>query len=120
MSENLTTLKWFKSSHSGGTDGNSCVEVAPTPRLVHIRDSKHATGPQLALAHASWTASVNGQPPELTWFKSSHSGGTDGNSCVEVALAPRMVHIRDSKHTAGPQLILTQQTWTAFVTGVRD
>ncbi|MFC9157314.1 DUF397 domain-containing protein [Streptomyces bauhiniae] len=30
------------------------------------------------------------------------------------------VHVRDSKHTAGPQLALTQDTWTAFVTGVLD
>ncbi|MFJ8730731.1 DUF397 domain-containing protein [Streptomyces bauhiniae] len=55
----------------------------------------------------------------LEWFKSSHSDGPDGNSCVEVARAPRTIHVRDSKHTAGPQLALTQDTWTAFVTGVR-
>ncbi|MYZ11138.1 DUF397 domain-containing protein [Streptomyces sp. SID2999] len=61
-----------------------------------------------------------GDTPELAWFKSSYSGGNDGNSCVELAIVPSTIHVRDSKHTAGPQLALTQDTWTAFVTGVRD
>ncbi|MFD4790170.1 DUF397 domain-containing protein [Streptomyces sp. NPDC058459] len=90
-------LAWFKSTYSSGTDGESCVEVAT----------------------ASWAAFAN-KPSELNWFKSSHSDGPDGSSCVEVARAPRTIHVRDSKHTAGPQLALTQDTWTAFVTGVRD
>ncbi len=29
-----------------------------------------------------------GDAAELTWFKSSYSDGTDGNSCVELALTP--------------------------------
>ncbi|MGA5320213.1 DUF397 domain-containing protein [Streptomyces seoulensis] len=116
MSEHLTALQWFKSSHSGGTDGNSCVEVALAPRAVHIRDSKHRAGPRLALAHASWAAFV-GQRSELDWFKSTHSGGNDGNSCVEIALAPRTVHVRDSKHPAiGPILVLRHKSWTRFLT----
>ncbi|MBJ7904433.1 DUF397 domain-containing protein [Streptomyces sp. DSM 110735] len=56
---------------------------------------------------------------DLAWFKSSYSSGTDGNSCVEIAVTPDTIHIRDSKHETGPQLALTQDTWTAFVTGVR-
>ncbi|MFG2817725.1 DUF397 domain-containing protein [Streptomyces sp. NPDC048410] len=56
----------------------------------------------------------------LNWFKSSYSGGTDGNSCVEVARAPLTIHIRDSKHPTGPRLTLPQNTWTAFLTGIRD
>ncbi|MEU9439952.1 DUF397 domain-containing protein [Streptomyces sp. NPDC048304] len=44
-------LAWFKSSYSGGNDGNSCVEVATTPGTVHVRDSKYRdAGPRLALA----------------------------------------------------------------------
>ncbi|MEW2317280.1 DUF397 domain-containing protein [Streptomyces bauhiniae] len=58
MSENLTALKWFKSSHSGGNDGNSCVEVARAPRTIHVRDSKHIAGPRLALRHAPWALFV--------------------------------------------------------------
>ncbi|MGW4491141.1 DUF397 domain-containing protein [Streptomyces sp. NPDC004376] len=56
---------------------------------------------------------------DLAWFKSSYSSGTDGNSCVEIAVTPRVIHIRDSKHRTGPQLALTQDTWTAFVSDVR-
>ncbi|WP_043673588.1 DUF397 domain-containing protein [Streptomyces xylophagus] len=55
-------------------------------------------------------------PPELTWFKSSYSGGTQGDSCVEIAIAPRTVHVRDSKHAEGPRLTLTPSAWTDFVT----
>ncbi|MEU3950625.1 DUF397 domain-containing protein [Streptomyces sp. NPDC029526] len=52
---------------------------------------------------------------ELAWFKSSHSDGTDGNSCVELALTPGTVHVRDSKDTAGPRIAFAPDTWTAFV-----
>ncbi|WP_405535792.1 DUF397 domain-containing protein [Streptomyces sp. NBC_00075] len=31
---------WQKSSYSGGADGNNCVEIAPRPTQVAIRDSK--------------------------------------------------------------------------------
>ncbi|WP_329014629.1 DUF397 domain-containing protein [Streptomyces sp. NBC_01601] len=61
-----------------------------------------------------------GDTSELVWFKSSYSGGNDGNSCVELAVTPSTIHVRDSKHTAGPRLALAQETWTAFVAGVRD
>ena len=27
--------------------------------------------------------------PELAWFKSSYSDGPDGDSCVEIVVAPR-------------------------------
>ncbi|MDG5803090.1 DUF397 domain-containing protein [Streptomyces ossamyceticus] len=57
-----------------------------------------------------------GDASELAWFKSSYSGGTDGESCVEVAQAPGTVHVRDSKHLAGPRLALTQDAWAEFVT----
>jgi hypothetical protein len=53
--------------------------------------------------------------PEPAWFKSSHSGGNDGESCVEVATTPGTVHVRDSKDTAGPRLALTSRAWARFV-----
>ncbi|KFG00182.1 toxin [Streptomyces scabiei] len=56
-----------------------------------------------------------GDASELAWFKSSHSGGNDGNSCVEVAVTPGTVHIRDSKDTRLPQLTLTSTAWADFV-----
>ncbi|MFD3342138.1 DUF397 domain-containing protein [Streptomyces anthocyanicus] len=52
---------------------------------------------------------------ELVWFKSSYSGGTDGNSCVELALTPATIHIRDSKHIDGPRLTLTPAAWASFL-----
>ncbi|MGW2519957.1 DUF397 domain-containing protein [Streptomyces sp. NPDC001617] len=56
-----------------------------------------------------------GDASELVWFKSSYSSGTDGNSCVEIAIAPRTIHIRDSKHTTGPRLTVTPTAWATFV-----
>ncbi|MCN9241400.1 DUF397 domain-containing protein [Streptomyces sp. RY43-2] len=53
---------------------------------------------------------------ELAWFKSSYSGGTDGESCVEVATVPGTVHVRDSKDLEGPRLALAPSAWAEFVT----
>ncbi|CAL9490966.1 hypothetical protein SUDANB1_03222 [Streptomyces sp. enrichment culture] len=55
---------------------------------------------------------------ELVWFKSSHSDGPDGNSCVEIAISPETatIHVRDSKYAAqGPRLALTPEAWSDFV-----
>ncbi|MGM9441315.1 DUF397 domain-containing protein [Streptomyces murinus] len=51
----------------------------------------------------------------LAWFKSSYSGGTNGESCVELAVTPGTVHVRDSKNTDGPRLTLTPEAWAEFV-----
>lgn len=72
-----TELAWFKSSYSGDSSGD-CVEVA------------------------------------LAWRKSTYSGDDSGD-CIEVATCPTTIHIRDSKHTPGPQLALSPTPWTAFV-----
>ncbi|WP_149184889.1 DUF397 domain-containing protein [Streptomyces sp. TRM49041] len=53
---------------------------------------------------------------ELSWFKSSYSSGTEGDSCVEVAATPATVHIRDSKNTDGPRLAVAPRAWARFVT----
>ncbi|MET8406959.1 DUF397 domain-containing protein [Streptomyces sp. NPDC005195] len=55
------------------------------------------------------------EPSEPAWFKSSYSGGTDGESCVEIATTPGTVHVRDSKHADGPRLALTPEAWAGFV-----
>ncbi|MEU9756511.1 DUF397 domain-containing protein [Streptomyces althioticus] len=57
----------------------------------------------------------DGDVSELVWFKSSYSDGPDGNSCVEVAIAPRTVHVRDSKTSAGARLAVTPTAWTRFL-----
>lgn len=51
----------------------------------------------------------------LTWFKSSYSSSGDGNDCIEVATAPDVVHVRDSKYIEGPRLALTRHAWADFV-----
>ncbi|EST27809.1 DUF397 domain-containing protein [Streptomyces roseochromogenus] len=50
---------------------------------------------------------------DLHWSKSSYSDGE--GECLEVALTPTTIHIRDSK-TPAPTLKVTPTTWTAFVT----
>ncbi len=59
MSKEFTTggaraLKWVKSSYSSNEHGSDCVEVAVAPSAVHVRDSKNARGPRLALTAAAW------------------------------------------------------------------
>lgn len=51
----------------------------------------------------------------LAWFKSSYSSGTNGESCVELAVTPDTIHVRDSKNTDGPRLTLTPEAWAEFV-----
>lgn len=46
---------WIKSSYSDG-GGGECVEIAAGNGLVHIRDSKNATGPVLTLSPQTWAA----------------------------------------------------------------
>lgn len=51
----LTNTCWRKSSHSGGSGGESCLEVADgVPGVVPVRDSKVAGGPVLVVGAAAW------------------------------------------------------------------
>ncbi|MFI8088370.1 DUF397 domain-containing protein [Streptomyces sp. NPDC086080] len=56
-----------------------------------------------------------GNASDLAWFKSSYSSGTNGESCVELALTSGTVHVRDSKNTEGPCLAFEPGAWAAFV-----
>ncbi|MDI6408501.1 DUF397 domain-containing protein [Streptomyces albus] len=51
---------------------------------------------------------------ELAWFKSTYSG-SDGDSCVEVAIAERAVHVRDSKDVSRPAFTVGREGWRQFV-----
>ncbi|WP_405745476.1 DUF397 domain-containing protein [Streptomyces sp. NBC_01525] len=51
---------------------------------------------------------------ELFWFKSSYSG-SQGDSCVEVAIAEAAVHVRDSKDVARPAFAVGRDGWGRFV-----
>ncbi|MEU0677780.1 DUF397 domain-containing protein [Streptomyces sp. NPDC006172] len=57
-----------------------------------------------------------GDVADLVWFKSSYSDGPDGNSCVELALTPHAVHVRDSKVVEGPKFAVAPGTWARFLT----
>lgn len=52
---------------------------------------------------------------DLVWFKSSYSDSSNPSDCVEIATTPAAIHVRDSKHTAGPRLQLSPEAWTDFV-----
>lgn len=68
-----STLRWFTSSYSSGSNcievafdwhtssysnagGGECVEVATCPHAVHVRDSKVPDGPAFAVAPDAWSA----------------------------------------------------------------
>ena len=54
-----------------------------------------------------------------TWRKSSRSGG-NGGACVEVATAPPVTGVRDSKlGDASPILPFTGATWSFFLAQVK-
>ncbi|WP_399884374.1 DUF397 domain-containing protein [Streptomyces sp. BBFR51] len=48
---------WFKSSYSGA-EGGDCVEVAAGTAVVHVRDSKAAAGPVVAVSRDAWAGFV--------------------------------------------------------------
>ncbi|WP_436778204.1 DUF397 domain-containing protein [Yinghuangia sp. YIM S09857] len=45
--------RWRKSSYSNN-EGGECVEVAPMPAAILVRDSKVAASPQLTFPAAEW------------------------------------------------------------------
>ncbi|MEU2335950.1 DUF397 domain-containing protein [Streptomyces sp. NPDC013172] len=55
-----------------------------------------------------------GAAGELSWRKSSYSGGA-GGECVEVADCAHVVRVRDSKDTSRPALSVDAAAWAAFV-----
>lgn len=52
---------------------------------------------------------------ELGWFKSTYSG-SEGDNCIEVALRPDTVLVRDSKETARRALSVSREAWSVFAT----
>ncbi|GAA3491753.1 DUF397 domain-containing protein [Streptomyces cremeus] len=51
---------------------------------------------------------------ELAWFKSSYSG-TQGDDCIEVAIAEQAVHVRDSKDLSREDVAVGRAGWARFV-----
>jgi len=50
----LDGIAWHKSSYSA--ESGACVEVAPAPDRVLVRDSKDPGGPALAFPITAWRA----------------------------------------------------------------
>ena len=51
---------------------------------------------------------------DLAWFKSSYSG-SQGDSCIEVAVTEQAIHVRDSKNVARPHFAVGREGWSPFV-----
>lgn len=51
----MTEAQWRKSSYSQGGQGE-CVEVAPAPVEVLVRDTKDREGGNLTVPGEAWTA----------------------------------------------------------------
>jgi Domain of unknown function (DUF397) len=53
------TLRWQKSTFSGGGEGNTCVELAVTPTTLHLRESD-TPGTELTTTTAPLTHLIRG------------------------------------------------------------
>ncbi|MFI8435753.1 DUF397 domain-containing protein [Streptomyces sp. NPDC079020] len=53
------------------------------------------------------------------WFKSSYSGGSQGD-CLEVADGHPSVPVRDSKAPTGPAILFSAGGWSSFVTAIKN
>lgn len=55
---------------------------------------------------------------EARWRTSSRSNNDQG--CVEVAVTPEAVGVRDTKDRDGGTLVVTPRAWAAFTSAVRN
>jgi hypothetical protein len=57
---------------------------------------------------------------DVTWRKSSHSGG-NGGGCIEVGAhaGPGRVLVRDTKNRGGPVLAFNARTWQRFTSQLK-
>lgn len=79
--DTMRETAWRRSSYSGASGNNNCVEVA--------------------------------------WRRSSYSTGTGNSNCVEVAADPDQVRVRDSKNLPGPTLLIPAARWREFLATAR-
>ncbi|MFE1506609.1 DUF397 domain-containing protein [Streptomyces sp. NPDC058726] len=56
---------------------------------------------------------------ELDWFKSSHSGG-NATECVECAITPERILVRDTKDRNAPAVGVGRSAWALFVLALKD
>ncbi|MEU4921885.1 DUF397 domain-containing protein [Streptomyces parvus] len=58
IADTATLTGWFKSSYSGGDQGE-CLEVARGHAAVPVRDSKAVDGPAVVFSAGGWSSFVN-------------------------------------------------------------
>ncbi|WP_413758575.1 DUF397 domain-containing protein [Streptomyces sp. MMBL 11-3] len=54
------------------------------------------------------------------WKKASHSGGGEGNDCVEVATTPTRISIRDSKTPVHGMLVFPADAYSSFIEALKN
>lgn len=54
---------------------------------------------------------------DIAWRKSTISQGS--GDCVEIALTPEAVFVRNSRYPRGPMLSFSLSEWTAFLMGAQ-
>ncbi|MFG3289623.1 DUF397 domain-containing protein [Streptomyces sp. NPDC048179] len=52
-------MNWRKSTYSGGGAGDTCVEIAPLPTRIAVRDSKAPTRATLSFPAPAFAALVD-------------------------------------------------------------
>lgn len=55
----------------------------------------------------------------VRWRKSSFSSGSGDDNCVEVAVVPLAMAVRDSKNAVGPVLVLPTSAFRALLAETR-
>lgn len=55
----------------------------------------------------------------ITWRKSSYSGGVNDNACVELASIPSAVAVRDSKNPRLAHLTLSPRRFAHLLSGLK-
>lgn len=90
------------------------VDASPSEQVAQVAA---LVGPLLGVSKVRGNEMVALEQSEGRWRKSSHSGM---NGCVEVAVMPGRVAVRDSKDQGGPVLVFSETEWTAFIRGIKD
>lgn len=70
----IRVLRWRKSSYSGGGEGETCVEIAPLPTRIAIRDSKNPSHGTLSVPTGSFTAFIEALKAQHPWSEAGPTG----------------------------------------------
>lgn len=99
-------LVWRTSSYS--SNGENCVELAPTPAAVYLRHSKHPDAGTIAFTHPAWAA-----------FVSEARNGQQSTNGV-AAIARNGADTVVTSHDEDVELRFDDEEWSAFLSGAED